>query len=117
MTKTIKLLLLCALLALTTVSAQAFPGATGSQEKSAAPASVPMAALQGTVVETMDSGGYTYLCVENAGQKNWAAIPATPVKVGDKVSVASGMIMRNFSSKSLGRTFEAIVFSQGIAKQ
>ena len=65
----------------------------------------------------MNSGGYTYLNLENRGNKLQVAIPETQVNVGDKVAVANGMVMKNFESKSLGRTFDTIVFSEGIVKR
>jgi hypothetical protein len=111
MSKIIKLFILCAALSFTVVSVQTFSGSTPSA------AADPAAVMQGKIVETMDSGGYTYVCVESDGQKQWAAVPATKATVGDVVTVSPGMVMRNFTSKSLGRTFEAIVFSQGITKQ
>ena len=49
-------------------------------------------------------------------KKSWVAIPLTPVRVGDEVKVAGGMIMSNFTSKTLNRTFEAIIFSKGIVQ-
>jgi hypothetical protein len=70
--------------------------------------------LSGKVVETMDSGGYTYVYVEDNGKKTWVAIPATVVKVGQLVTCQPGMEMRNFTSKTLNRTFESIIFSGGI---
>ncbi len=33
--------------------------------------------LSGKVVETMNSGGYTYVCLEKAGKKTWVAVPET----------------------------------------
>ncbi|MEJ2202321.1 MAG: hypothetical protein P8X63_15080 [Desulfuromonadaceae bacterium] len=71
---------------------------------------------KGTVVETMNAAGYTYLCLEQNGQKTWAAIRETSVNVGDEVEIASGAIMHNFTSQTLGRTFESIIFSRGIIK-
>ena len=41
----------------------------------------------------------------------------TPVKVGEEVEVAEGAVMTNFTSKSLGRTFESIIFSSGVVKR
>lgn len=70
----------------------------------------------GTVKETEDAGGYTYLLVVNGGQEQWVAIPRTPVKVGDKVNYIHGLVMENFGSKILNRTFETIVFSEGLVK-
>ena len=70
--------------------------------------------LSGKVVETMDSGGYTYVSLEDNGKKTWVAIPATAVKVGQLVTCQPGMEMKNFTSKTLNRTFESIIFSGGI---
>lgn len=93
MLKHIKLLIIC--ITLTLVAGQ-----------------VQAAGMKGTVVETMDAGGYTYVHIDNDGQTLWAAAPATKVKVNDEVEVAGGMEMKNFTSKSLGRTFPSIYFAQ-----
>ncbi len=71
-------------------------------------------ALSGKVVETMDSGGYTYVSLEKNGQKTWVAMPQTKVAVGQEVTCQPGMVMRNFTSKTLKRTFDSIVFSGGL---
>lgn len=110
-------LALLAVLTLFSAQAHAFPGnaAPGAQPQAATQA--PVSAAKGPVVETMDSGGYTYVCVESQGQKRWAAIPATQVKLGDVVEIAGGMEMKNFTSSSLNRTFETIIFSPGLIKR
>jgi hypothetical protein len=97
------------------VQAQAFPGASApaTQPATSAPAA---SVTKGTVVETMDVAGYTYVQLEKDGQKHWAAIPATQVKVGDEVELAAGIEMKNFQSKTLDRTFDSIIFSQGLIK-
>ena len=71
-------------------------------------------AITGKVTETMDASGYTYVNVETASGAIWAAIPQTTVEVGQDVTLAGGMAMQNFESKSLGRTFESVVFSSGM---
>ncbi|MBI4682266.1 MAG: SH3-like domain-containing protein [Nitrospirae bacterium] len=71
--------------------------------------------LSGKVVETMDSGGYSYVKVEKNGKTTWVAVPKMKVTVGQEVSFAPGMVMQNFESKTLKRTFESIVFSSGPA--
>jgi hypothetical protein len=71
--------------------------------------------IAGRVVETMNGGGYTYVAVERDGSKKWVAIPESAVKTGQDAAFLPGMTMRNFKSKALGRTFESIVFSDGIA--
>jgi len=62
----------------------------------------------GTVAETMTSGGYTYIRLEE--QDKWLAANAFAVSVGDKVQYSGGMEMNEFQSKSLDRTFESIWF-------
>lgn len=110
-----KFLILCIAIAFAAVQAQAFPGAAAPTTQTTVEA--PSAnAIKGTVIETMDAASYTYLHINNDGQKLWAAIPASEVKVGDEVEIASGAEMKNFSSKSLGRTFESIIFSRGLVK-
>lgn len=69
----------------------------------------------GKVVETMNSGGYTYVCLEKSGKKTWVAVPQTKVAVGEQRSFAAGAEMKNFTSKTLNRTFESIIFSAGPA--
>jgi hypothetical protein len=76
----------------------------------AAPAPAP---LSGKVVETANAGGYTYICLEKDAKKTWVAVPSMEVKVGEEMALAPGMVMSNFVSKSLDRTFDKIVFSSG----
>ena len=72
--------------------------------------------LAGKVTETMDSGGYSYVQIEKDGVKTWVALPMTQVKIGEIMTFNSGMPMKNFTSKTLGRTFDVIYFSSGIAR-
>jgi len=86
--------------------------ATASQ---AAPAEqTAPAPLSGKVVETMDAGGYTYVCIENSGVKTWVAIPQTKVVKNSVVFFKPGYAMDDFVSKSLNRTFDKIIFSPGL---
>lgn len=73
--------------------------------------------VSGKVLETMNAGGYTYLKVDRGESQEWVAIPEASVKVGDEVSYYDGMVMRNFPSKTLNRTFDAVVFSPGLVGQ
>ena len=78
-------------------------GAMGGGEPSAA-------LLRGEVLETMDAGGYTYAKVKVGAEAVWAAANKTKLAVGDRVVMPEGMLMRNFESSTLGRTFDAIHF-------
>lgn len=76
-------------------------------------ASTGLSSLSGKVVETMNSGGYTYVCLEKNGNKTWVAAPEMKVTVGQELSFQPGQEMLNFTSKSLNRTFDSIIFSGG----
>lgn len=70
----------------------------------------------GTVVETMKAPGYTYMLVADGPRQTWVAIPETPVETGAKVRYLTGMEMKNFTSKTLNKTFETIIFSAGLVE-
>lgn len=73
--------------------------------------------LTGKVVETMNSGRYTYLLLENKGKKIWVAVPEMKITVGQEVTFMPGVEMQNFTSKTLNRKFESIIFSAGPVAQ
>ena len=70
--------------------------------------------ISGTILETMDAAGYTYMNLDTGTQKLWVAIPQSKVTVGEKVAVVEGMEMKNFHSNSFDRTFDSIIFSPGL---
>lgn len=84
------------------------PAKAKTKEEAAMPPSI-----SGKVVETMNSGGYTYVCLEKDGEKTWVAVPETKVTVGQEMAFDAGSPMANFKSKTLNRTFERIYFSSG----
>lgn len=88
--------------------------AKGAAAKIAAPANANL--ISGKVVETANAGGYTYICLEKDGKKTWAAVPVTQVKVGEELKLLPGGEMNDFTSKSLNKTFDKIIFSGGIAE-
>jgi hypothetical protein len=73
------------------------------------------AGQKGTVTQTMNSGGYTYIEASNdKGEKVWMALPEMKVKVGDKIEYPVAPPMINFQSKTLNKTFEKIMFIPGV---
>jgi hypothetical protein len=93
--------------------AGAAPG--GDPHAGLKPQEIPAGAgHKGKVVQTMDSGGYTYMEVEENGQKLWVAVMQTPVKVGEVVEFPDSPPMVNFQSKTLKKTFDKIIFAAGI---
>ncbi len=102
------------LLACLFISIVAFNGdVQASKTETPAPASTQQS-HSGKVLETMDAGGYTYFKVDTGLSQPWVAIPQSQVKVGQEVTYQQGMVMKNFASKSLNRTFDSIVFSSGL---
>jgi hypothetical protein len=95
--------------------------ATGDNQKDAAamgetktetagPGANAPAVIDGKVIETMNAGRYTYIQVQTSKERIWVAGPVTEVKLGDKVALSSGMLMKDFRSETLDRTFENIYF-------
>lgn len=64
------------------------------------------------VLESTTAGAYTYLNVEENGNKYWVAIQKSNVKVGDKLSFNEQVVMTNFKSNALNKTFDKIMFAQ-----
>ena len=75
---------------------------------------INMQTVSGTVVETMNSGGYTYALVKKDGTRTWVALPKSRIALGNEITCQPGMVMNNFGSSSLNRSFKQIVFSPGI---
>ncbi len=66
--------------------------------------------VSGTVVETMDSGGYTYAKLDHGGTMVWVAGPETKLAVGTRIGSVTGSLMTSFQSTTLKRTFDEIYF-------
>jgi len=66
--------------------------------------------IDGKISNIINVPGYTYVEVETANDKVWAAVPNTSVNIGDEVSFSNGTQMQNFYSKSLQRDFPIIYF-------
>jgi hypothetical protein len=75
---------------------------------SAAAASAPV--VTGEVLEVKDVDSYTYLRLKTKDGETWAAVSTAAVKVGAKVTINNPMVMQNFESKTLKKTFPSIVF-------
>lgn len=85
------------------------PAVHGSQ---GGPAAGAAAGVTGKVLETMDSGGYSYVKLATAGGEKWAAVRQAAVRVGDEVTIERAMVMKGFTSKTLDRTFDEILFGE-----
>ncbi|HQR10978.1 MAG TPA: nucleotide-binding protein [Casimicrobiaceae bacterium] len=74
------------------------------------PAAAQGASIKGSVLEVKDVDAYTYLRLKTADGETWAAVGKAPVKVGADVTIENPMVMNNFESKTLKKTFDKIVF-------
>jgi hypothetical protein len=77
------------------------------REASAAPSAEIIA---GVVVEVLPVERYSYLRLKREDGEVWAAVPKTSIAVGQRIRIAEALPMRDFASKSLGRTFALIYF-------
>jgi hypothetical protein len=66
--------------------------------------------VKGEVLEIKDVDSYTYLRLKTNDGETWAAVNKTPVKKGEEVTIENVMVMNNFESKSLKRSFPTILF-------
>lgn len=69
--------------------------------------------ISGKVLETMNSGGYTYILIDSGDKNVWGAVPTMEVTVGQELELLPGQTMSNFNSKSLNKTFDSVIFSTG----
>ena len=66
---------------------------------------------QGKVLEIMHASGYTYMNVDaGTGKPMWIAASMMRIKPQQNVKWTDAAVMNNFTSKSLHRTFDQILF-------
>lgn len=73
-------------------------------------AAAPLSANSGRALQVMQAGAYTYAEVDWRGQRVWIAGTQIDLKAGDEVQWGPAAVMRNFEARSLGRTFDQILF-------
>jgi len=66
--------------------------------------------LAGQVLESIDAGTYTYLRLKTDNGEVWAAIMATKIADGTQIVIQDPMLMTQFESKALHKTFDKIYF-------
>lgn len=66
------------------------------------------------VNEVVDAGTYAYIKVSEGDAEYWMAIPNGPLNVGATYYYNGGMVMKDFISKQLDKTFDEITFAEGI---
>jgi hypothetical protein len=87
-------------------SASATPAPPVGSARPAAPSSV----LDGAVLEVVHTDHYSYLHLETATGRFWAAVPLAEVTAGSRVVVERAMHIRRFHSPTLERDFDSVHF-------
>jgi hypothetical protein len=70
----------------------------------------------GSIVETMNSGGYTYARLQRESSEVWIAGPEFAPVMGEVVTVSLAMPMQDFESKTLNRRFPLLYFVEQVAR-
>jgi len=65
--------------------------------------------------EVIQANSYTYLRVSEGDESYWIAVSKMDAEEGQTYFYKEGLLMENFESKDLGRTFETIYFVQEIS--
>ena len=68
----------------------------------------------GKVLEALPVAGYVYLRVTGAEGEEWLAAPSADIKPGATVRWGDGMVMQNYESKSLKRSFKSVRFLESV---
>ena len=70
---------------------------------------------KGKVLSTIAAAPYVYIEVSRNKKTLWLAANALPVKKGDVIRFFdNGMVMTNFHSKTLNRTFPSVLFVNSV---
>ena len=75
-----------------------------------AAASHQKSALKGEVLEVIHVANFTYLRLKTGNGETWAAVVQSQVQQGSTVTIENAIVMKNFESKALKKTFPSIIF-------
>jgi len=86
-----------------------------NSDKKSTPVNVPVGVHATVVEEVLQTSQYTYLHVKEAEKETWLAVTKMPAAKGETYYYRSGLVMNNFESKELKRTFPEILFIDNIS--
>lgn len=69
------------------------------------------------VLESLQSGGYTYIKVEEGSETYWIAMTRRDVAAGETITYKGRGWQRKFYSKILDRTFDKVLFASDIPSE
>ena len=68
------------------------------------------------VVDIISTSGYNYLQVSENKNEYWIAVPTMDIEVGETVYFSKFMVMEEFNSPTIDRTFDEILFVEDARK-
>ncbi len=74
--------------------------------------------MEATVLSMLNSEGYSYIEVQLIDGVAWFAVPNANLKLvkGDRIRFGNGLLMPNFYSKQLQRSFKILLFMEKVEK-
>jgi hypothetical protein len=69
-----------------------------------------------TVLDKIPTKGYTYLQVSENKNDYWIAVPTMDVEIGETVYFSKFMVMEDFSSENIDKSFDEILFVEDARK-
>lgn len=93
-------------------AAQQLPPGHPSTDKGGMGKGAPEVKLtqKGKVLSTISAPPYVYIEVKQNNKTQWLAANALPAKKDDVIRFDNGMVMTNFHSRTLNRTFPSVIF-------
>jgi hypothetical protein len=68
-----------------------------------------------TAKESINTSEYTYVRASESGEDIWLVVPKTGIKIRGIYYYQGGMLMENFKSKELNKTFPSVLFLEGLS--
>lgn len=68
------------------------------------------------VVEKISASGYLYLQVSENKESFWIAVPAMEIETDETIYFSKYMVMKDFKSESIDRTFDELLFVEDARK-
>jgi hypothetical protein len=70
----------------------------------------------GKVIDKIPAKGYTYLQVSENKNDYWIAVPTMEIEIGETVYFSRFMVMEDFSSENIDKSFDEILFVEDARK-
>ena len=97
-------------------SSNAIAPAAGPRDAAPRDPAAPRNIFTGTIAEVVNSSGYTYARLTGGADDVWIAATEFDGKVGERVTVALDLPMRDFESRTLNRHFDLVYFVTDVAR-